>query len=82
MFGPRPFFGSDLTPTTRARMITLHNFIVSNYFPDHVIVLYITELVSNYFLGSVISCVVAKHTMWTSAYITELFSSSFIGYVI
>ena len=30
----------------------------------------ITELVSNYFLSYVISCVVAKHTMWTSDYIT------------
>ena len=28
---------------------------------------------SNYFLGYVISCVVAKHTMWASDYTTELF---------
>ena len=39
-------------------------------FPDYVIIFYITELVSNYFLGYVISCVVAEHTMWASDYIT------------
>ena len=39
-------------------------------FPDYVLTLYIAELVSNYFLGYVISCVVAKQTMWTSDYIT------------
>ena len=44
-------------------------------FPDYVISLYITESVSNYFLGHVISCVVAKHIMWTSDCITWLFSN-------
>ena len=39
-------------------------------FPDYVIILYITELVSNYFLGYVICCVVTKHIMWASDYIT------------
>ena len=39
-------------------------------FPNYVINLYITELVSDYFLGHVISGVVGKHTMWTSDYIT------------
>ena len=39
-------------------------------FPDYVIILYITELVSNYFLGYVICCVVTKHTMWALDYIT------------
>ena len=38
--------------------------------PDYVIIFYITELVLNYFLGYVISCVVAKHIVWTSDYIT------------
>ena len=39
-------------------------------FPDYVIFVYITELVSNYFLGYVISCVVLEYTMWTLDYIT------------
>ena len=39
-------------------------------FPGHVITFYIAELVSNCFLGYVISCVVTKHTMWASDYIT------------
>ena len=38
--------------------------------PDHVINVYIAELVSTYFPSYVLSCVVAKHTMWTSDYIT------------
>ena len=44
-------------------------------FLDYVIILYITELVSNYFLGYVISCVVTEHTMWASDYITEFVSN-------
>ena len=36
---------------------------------------YITELVLNYFLGYVISCVVAKHTMWAVDCIAYLFSN-------
>ena len=36
------------------------------------------ELFSSY----VMSCVVAKHTMWASDYITELFSNEFTGYAI
>ena len=39
-------------------------------FPDYVIIFYIAELVSNYFLGYVISCVVAEHTICASGYIT------------
>ena len=39
-------------------------------FPDYVIIFYITELVLNYFLNYVISCVVSKYTMWTLDYIT------------
>ena len=39
-------------------------------FPDYVIIFYITELVSSYFLGDIISCVVTKHTMWAMDYIT------------
>ena len=40
-------------------------------FPDYVIILYITELVLNYFLGySVICCFVTKRTVWASDYIT------------
>ena len=39
-------------------------------FPDYVIIFYITELVSNYFLGYVISGVVSKYTPWTLDYIT------------
>ena len=35
----------------------------------------ITELVSNCFLSSVLSCVAAKHTMWTSDYIASLSSN-------
>ena len=45
------------------------------HFPDYVIILYITEQFSNYFLGYVICCVVAKHTMLAPDYITELFSN-------
>ena len=51
-------------------------------FPDDAIILYIAEFVSNSFLDYVISCVVARHTMWASDFITELFSNSFTGYVI
>ena len=40
------------------------------HFPDSVIIFHRAELVSNYFLGYVISCVVTKHTMWTSDCIT------------
>ena len=43
--------------------ITSHNVIVSSNFPDYVIIFYIAELVSNYFLRCVLSCVVTKHTM-------------------
>ena len=39
-------------------------------FPDYVIILYMTELVSNYFLGYVICCLVTEHTMWASDCIT------------
>ena len=42
-------------------------------FADSVIDLYIAELVLNCFLGYVVSCVAAKHTMWTSDYITYCF---------
>ena len=56
--------------TIGVKIITSHNFIVSNNFPDYIIIFRIAELVSNSFLGYVISCVVAKHTMWTSDYIT------------
>ena len=45
-------------------VFSLHNF------PDYVIFFYMTELVSNYLLGYVISCVVTKHTMWAVDYIT------------
>ena len=45
-------------------------------------IFYITELDSNSFLGSVISCIVAKHTMWTVDYIIELFLNGFTGYLI
>ena len=41
-------------------------------FPDYVIILYIAELVSNYFPNYVMSCVVAKHTMSISDYIDQL----------
>ena len=40
------------------------------HFPDYVIIFYITELVSKYFLGYVISGGVSKYTMWTLDYIT------------
>ena len=56
--------------TIGPKIITLHNFILSNYFPRSCNNFYITELVSNYFLGYVISCVVAEHTMCASDYIT------------
>ena len=39
-------------------------------FPDYEIIVYIAELVSNYFLGYAISCIVTEHTMWASNYIT------------
>ena len=39
-------------------------------FPDYVIIFHITDLVLNYFLGYVISCVVTEHSMWASDYIT------------
>ena len=53
--------------TIGAKIITLHNFRVLNSFPQ--LPNKITEFL-NYFLGYVISCVVAKHTMWTSDYIS------------
>ena len=44
---------------------------------------YFTVLVSNHFLGDVISCVVvAKHTTWIPDCITLLFSNDLTGYVI
>ena len=51
-------------------------------FPDYVRLFYFTELVSNYFLGYVISYVVAEHTIWTWDYIASLSSNLFTGYVI
>ena len=42
---------------------------VSYNFPDYVIIFYIAELVSNYFLGYVNSCVVSEHAIWGSDYI-------------
>ena len=39
-------------------------------FPNYVRTVYIAELVSNYLLSYVISCVLAKLTMWASDYIT------------
>ena len=45
-------------------------FLFRIHFSDYVIIAYITELVSNYLSGYLISCVVAKHTMWTSDCIT------------
>ena len=63
--------------TIGAKIITLHNFIFCFFFfffrinfPDYVIFVYITELVSDYFLGYVVSCVVLKYTMWTLDYTT------------
>ena len=53
--------------------ITLFFFRI--HFPSYTIILYITELASNSFPGYVMSCVIAKHTMWTWYYITELFSN-------
>ena len=50
--------------------------------PDHVVILYIAELVLNYFLRYVISCAVAKHTMCTLNHITKMLSNFFTGYVI
>ena len=44
-------------------------------FPDYVIIFYITELVSKSFPSYIMSCVIAKHTMWTSDYMSELFSN-------
>ena len=37
---------------------------------DYEIICHIAEWVSNYFFGYVVSCVDAKHTMWTSDHIT------------
>ena len=71
-----------ISSTIGAKMITLHNFIFLINFPDYVRIAYITELVWNYFRSCVMSCVVAKHTMWTLHYITELFLNQFRGYVI
>ena len=53
----------------------LNNFIISNELTRLCNNLYIAELVVNYFLGYVISCVVTEHTMWASDYITSLFSN-------
>ena len=39
-------------------------------FPDHVIFVYIAELVLNYFLGYVISSAVTEHTIRASDYTT------------
>ena len=43
-----------------ARIITLHNFIVSNYFPRSCNSFYSTDLVSNYFLGYVVFFVLVQ----------------------
>ena len=48
--------------TIGAKIITLHNVIVSKKFSDYVIIFYITESVSNLFLGYEILCVVTKYT--------------------
>ena len=70
-YGSRGFLDIPLGPKS-LHYITL---LFRINFPNYVIILYIAELVSNYFLGYVISRVVTKHTMWASDYITELFSN-------
>ena len=63
-----------LRHTIGAKIITLHNLFFRIYVPSFVMILInITELVWNYFPSYVMSCVVAKHTMWTSDYIPQLF---------
>ena len=44
----------------------ISQYFLARVYPDYVIIVYITELVSNCFPNYVI---VAKHTMWTSDYI-------------
>ena len=63
------------TPVARGRV---RNFIVSNKFPRLCYNFTLQNWFSNYFLGYVISCLVAQHTMWTSDYITQLFLNQFI----
>ena len=57
--------GVPLGPKSFTFMTLLFQTIV----PDNIL-FYIADLVSNYFLGYVISCVVAKHNMWTWDHIT------------
>ena len=54
------------------RPLSIHNFILFRIsFPDYyVIFLFIAEVVSNKFVGYVISCVAVKYTVWTSDYIS------------
>ena len=61
---------TDCGATIGAKIIALHICTVSNLCPRSCNDVYITELVSNYFLGYLTSCVVAKHSMWTSDCIT------------
>ena len=56
--------------TIGAKVITLHNFIVRIRFPDYIKICLHNRIGFGLFLGYVVSCVVAKHTMWTSDYIT------------
>ena len=63
---PPPQSGGD-SCTIGAQIIRLHNYIVLNEFHRLCNKFYIAELVSNYFLGYVISCVVAKHTICNTA---------------
>ena len=65
---PRIFCNCSYMPLG-PRLLHYITLLFQSSFPDYVIFLYITELVSKYFLGYVISGVVGKHTMWTSDYI-------------
>ena len=77
-----PVFAPSWLEPLGPKLLHYITLFFSINFPDYVVSVYIAELVSNYFSSYVMSCVVAKHTMWASDYIAELFSNEFTGYVI
>ena len=75
--GPAPHLGALKVRSAKLpfgpKLLHYITLLFRIIFPDYVkffTELKKIELVSNYFLGCVISCVVTKHTMWTSVYIT------------
>ena len=60
---------SDFKATIEVKLITLHNFrFLELLSPMPLLVFHITELVLNYLPDHVLSCVLTKHTMWTSEF--------------